>query len=649
MFNHGKGFELRSVLQARGQGSRLRSAAPYFIKAYLLAAFLTLVGKCAAFLPPLAVPFVLLLYAIVATIGALYYVVIRRIHKQDMFNKGGDLSKLNRKWKVWFFGLFCFALFSALVFVLGAPRWDDLVWVLVWFAIPLYYVVFLAADRYAKQQFRFPYHKAKAMKWSCGIALVVLCLAYALLSVQASVDGQFLALDALRNPYRPFEGSPSALLCEVDKLSALMNNLTNYGLSQIAATSFFAAFIVKFALAVSVFLGVVSQFGFCVLTWDEVKSEFQLLPSRDDDAVVFKEGWGKRRGSVDGGERAYAAGRDDGGNQARAVGRGECCDFDAKGDQVRVAGPVDGGDSARVIGQGDRAVSGNGVGHAGAGLGGRLARRADVRRRDASEDIGRPLGAQPFIAGYFLIAGVVWLALSGGFLWLDVKTSKMRATSEYTAADAFVARHTDEIIAFLEGGFEDYLEDEAIGEEYRHKFDELIAAREETLDPLIDAYYDQCITHVDSYLDWRKGLFGGIAGHLGGFGEGRAVESFKSKVAGQVDATQLESAYAQYVDSLMQLRSEYWIKRNDGGIDTPIGSSILEDMVRKKSELKLWRALDDGGESVRSALLGADGNVDDGTRKAMLVDFIDQARSGTFASLDEFERFCLGELGGSAE
>lgn len=624
MFNHGKGFELRSALQAHGPGSRLRSAAPYFIKAFLLVAFLTLVGKCAAFLPPLAVPFVLLLYAIVATIGALYYVVIRRVHKQDVFNKGGDLSKLNRKWKIWFFGLFCFALFSGLVFVLGAPRWDDFVWVLIWFAVPLYYVVFLAADRYAKQQFRFPYHKAKAMKWSCGIALVVLCLAYALLSVQASVDGQFLALDALRNPYRPFEGSPSALLCEVDKLSALMNNLTNYGLSQIAATSFFAAFIVKFALAVSVFLGMVSQFGFCVLTWDEVKSEFQLLPSRDGDgAVVFKGGRGERGGSVDGDERAYVAGWDDDGNRVRAVGQRECCDFDAEGERVRVAGPVDGGDLARVIGQGDRTVSG--------------------------DDVGRALGAQPFIAGYFLIVGVVWLALSGGFLWLDAQTSKIRATREYTAADAFVAKHTDEIIAFLEGGFEDYLEDKAIGEEYRHKFDELIATREETLDPLIDAYYDQCIPHVDSYLDWRKGLFGGIAGHLGGFGGGRAVESFKSKVAGQVDATQLESAYAQYVDSLMQLRSEYWIKRNDGGIDTPIDSSILEDMVRKKSELKLWRALDDGGESVRSALLGADGSVDDETRKAMLVDFIDQARSDTFASLDEFERFCQGELGGSAE
>lgn len=54
MLNRGEGFKLRSVLQARGQGSRLRSAAPYFIKAYLLAAFLTLVGKCAAFLPPTA-------------------------------------------------------------------------------------------------------------------------------------------------------------------------------------------------------------------------------------------------------------------------------------------------------------------------------------------------------------------------------------------------------------------------------------------------------------------------------------------------------------------------------------------------------------------------------------------------------------------
>lgn len=603
----GEGFKFRSALRAHGPGSRLRDAVPYFIKAFLLAAFLTLVGKYAVFMPTFAFPFVLFLYAIVATIGALYYVVIRRVHKQDMFNDGGDLSKLNRKWKIWLFGLFCFALFSAVAFVLGAPRWDDLVWVLIWFAVPLYYVVFLIADRYAKKQFRFPYHKAKAMKWSCGIALVVLCLAYALLSVQASVDGQFLALDALRHPYRPFEGSPSALLSEVDKLSALMNNLTNYGLSQIAATSFFAAFIVKFVLAVSVFLGVVSQFGFCVLSWGEVKSEFQLLPSREGDDAAVLAGSG-----------------------------GECGDSHV-------------GDGDRIAGKSGCVVLEGAVEQAASGPGDGIARRGGACGRGAEPGVGRALGAQPFIAAYFLIVGGAWLALSCGFLWLDAETSKVRATSEYTAADVFVAKHTDEIIAFLEGGFEDYLEDKAIGEEYRRKFDELIASRAEALDPLIDAYYDQCITHVDSYLDWRKGIFGGIAGHLGGFGEDRAVESFKSKVAGQVDATQLERAYAQYVDSLMQLRSEYWIKVNDGGIDAPIDSAVLEDMVRKKGELKLWKALDDGGESVRSALLGADGNVDDETRKALLVDFIDQARNDTFASLDEFERTCTAALGGSDE
>lgn len=602
----GEGFKFQPKFQMGGMSLRLREAAPYFVKAFLLAAFLTFVGKCAAFLPTFAFPFVILAYAIVATIGALYYVVIRRVHKQDMFNEGGELSRLNRKWKIWFFGLFCFALFSALVFVLGAPRWDDLVWVLIWFAVPLYYVVFLAADRYAKQQFRFPYHKAKAMKWSCGIALVVLCLAYALLSVQASVDGQYLALDALRNPYRPFAESPSALLCEMDKLSALMNNLTNYGLSQIAATSFFAAFVVKFSLAVSVFLGVVSQFGFCLLNWDEVKSEFQLLPSRNDDAVVFKGSGGEYDGS------------------------------NASGDRVRFAG------------RNERAVEDNAIERSG-GLNADVAGRVAACKRGADQDAGRALGTQPFVVGYFAIVGAVWLLLSVGFLWLDGETSKIRVTSEYTAADAFVAKHTDEIIVFLEGGFEDYLEDKAIGEEYRRKFDELIASRAETLDPLIDAYYDQCKTHVDSYLGWREGLFGGIAGHLGGFGEDRAVESFKSRVAGQVDATQLERAYAQYIDALMQLRSEYWIKRNDGGSDAPIDSSILQDIVRKKGELNLWRALDEGDESVRNALLGADGNVDEETRKVMLEDLIDQARSDTFASLDEFERICTRELGDSAE
>lgn len=537
-----------------------KDALQYLVKAVLLAAFLTLAGSCATSLPWFAFPPMFLIYALVATMGALYYVMIRRVHRQDMFSEGGELSRYNRKWLIWFVALFVLSLFSAFFFILGAPRWDGLIWVLIWAAVPLYYLAYRIANRIAKKEFRSQYCKAKAMKWSGGLVLFVLCLVYAVLSVQGSVDAQFDALDLLRHPYMPFADAPSAFLSEADKLSALMNNLTNYGLLQIAKTSFFAAFAVKFALALSVFLSVVSQFAFCLLSWQEMKSEFQLLPIRDDvDVFTEDETW------------------------------------------------------------------------------------LHVEKRQ---------GERPYLLRYFVAIGLLSVASFFAFWLLEDATSKARETDEYTAADAFVKESTDDIVAVLEGAIEEHKEERDINERYRQRFSELIEERKQTLDPLINEYYDQCSLHVDSYLSWSEGVFGGIAGYLGGFGEGRAVENFKAKVAGPVDKAELERAYADYVDVMTQTMSEYWIEINDGGSDSPMGVSsagdYMKELAREKGRLELWKPLDESpmNENTRKALLGTGGDTSEETRKAEVSALIDLARSDTFASLEEFERICSGDIGG---
>ena len=398
------------------------------------------------------------------------------------------------------------------------------------------------------------------MKWSGGLVLFVLCLVYAVLSVQGSVDAQFDALDLLRHPYMPFADAPSAFLSEADKLSALMNNLTNYGLLQIAKTSFFAAFAVKFALALSVFLSVVSQFAFCLLSWQEMKSEFQLLPIRDDvDVFTEDETW------------------------------------------------------------------------------------LHVEKRQ---------GERPYLLRYFVAIGLLSVASFFAFWLLEDATSKARETDEYTAADAFVKESTDDIVAVLEGAIEEHKEECDINERYRQRFSELIEERKQTLDPLINEYYDQCSLHVDSYLSWSEGVFGGIAGYLGGFGEGRAVENFKAKVAGPVDKAELERAYADYVDVMTQTMSEYWIEINDGGSDSPMGVSsagdYMKELAREKGRLELWKPLDESpmNENTRKALLGTGGDTSEETRKAEVSALIDLARSDTFALLEEFERICSGDIGG---
>ncbi|WP_165046114.1 hypothetical protein [Adlercreutzia sp. ZJ138] len=258
--------------------SFIKDARDYFIKAIIAVAALTLIGKFAPNFPSFSFPFIFLAYALPSTIGAMYYVVTNRFHRQLRFNEKGKLSSFNRKWFVWLLGFFIFFLFSGFFFVLEAPEWDNLEWLLVWLAVPFYYIVFLFAQRAAKKELAPKFYKASAIKWSFFITVIVLSIIYAFMPVQAPWGDSATLEEALRNPLREFDISSCALLNEADKLSSFTDTLVTYGLNQIAVGSLAIAIVVRFVLCLSVFLGLVNIFSFCLLNWREAKSVFQLLP-----------------------------------------------------------------------------------------------------------------------------------------------------------------------------------------------------------------------------------------------------------------------------------------------------------------------------------------------------------------------------------
>ena len=258
-----------------------RQAKMYFLKAILLVACLMLVGLAAPYLPSVLIPIILVAFSLLSTCGALYYTVVNRLHKQYKLNAGGQLSHINRRWTWKMVGFLVLFLFSGFFFLLEAPKWDALEWVLTWLAAPVYYVVFLFAEQYLRKEFAPKFYKANAMKWSFWIVGVLLCLVYALLSLLLpSVDYGSLA-EAFQQTAKPYAASPSALMCEVDKLTSLGDGIVAFGISQIADVSAPIAFVCRFAIYASVFFGLVNQFGFCLLGKDEIRSEFQLLPARE--------------------------------------------------------------------------------------------------------------------------------------------------------------------------------------------------------------------------------------------------------------------------------------------------------------------------------------------------------------------------------
>ena len=256
--------------------------ARYALRAVVVVAFLAVAGNLATIMPAALVAVVLLVYALLATMGAMYGVVVGRLHRQYKLAAEGRLSRWNRRWVWRLVGAFVLSLASAFLFVLEAPKWDGLEWAMAWAAIPVYYVVFLGAGHAFKRQFKPRFYKAAAMRASFFAVAGGLCLAYAVASV-ASASGDTMALaDALQNPYRPYANSPCVLLAEADKISAFANGLTAYGLSRVSAAPFVVAVAVKFVVYMSVFMGIVSLLGFCLLDRAEMKGEFQELPDGGD-------------------------------------------------------------------------------------------------------------------------------------------------------------------------------------------------------------------------------------------------------------------------------------------------------------------------------------------------------------------------------
>ena len=90
-----------------------KDALQYLVKAVLLAAFLMLAGTCATSLPWFAFPSDVSYICPGCYYGRSVLRNNQRVHRQDMFSEGGELSRYNRKWLIWFVALFVLSLFSA--------------------------------------------------------------------------------------------------------------------------------------------------------------------------------------------------------------------------------------------------------------------------------------------------------------------------------------------------------------------------------------------------------------------------------------------------------------------------------------------------------------------------------------------------------
>ncbi|MEE0706224.1 MAG: hypothetical protein UCH28_07550 [Adlercreutzia sp.] len=509
----------------------------YLTYAVLLLALLTLFGTKAADFPSCAFPFIVLLYAVPATLGTMFSIVTKRAHRQFKLNAGGKLSHYNRKWYLWFAGFFAFYLASGILFVLQAPGWDGKEWLLMWAAIPAYYLVFLAVRHIHKKELAPRFYKASALKWSAIIVTVFLCLAYAFMASTTDSGSGLSVAAMIENRSMAFAGSECALLAEADKLLSYSDCLWRYGLGLIQSGSYAIAFVINLVLSAPVFFSIASQLSCCLLTREEMKSEFQLLPDTGQD------------------------------------------------------------------------------------------------QRDS-----------PLLPRYFVIALGIWFAFTLLFVWAEGKVEEIRGTGTYTIIDERLDELTDWVVLASEhSGGEVVAVTESIenanefNKTFKQKADEKIKAKLEPLKEKINAYYDACEDHVDSYLDWRDGPVGFLAKLVKPIGEGAAIDEFNKQIVEPVSRAELDKAFEAYITELKVLYDEYDSSEAAHVVDSPIGHRTSEEVASQITfPPALWPQWDGDGRSdiAWNVLLNTDGDVNRETLKVEIVDLINRERDQMLAEVD---------------
>lgn len=256
---------------------RIRRWGAYLAKAIVLVGLLCLVGHTAPLMPPAGIVLAWAVLSAASALGLVYCAVIKKTHNRAKYREGGMLHKLNEGRILRMIGAFILAAACMAGLILESPKWGVGEWVLVAAAIPAYAAVLVVVLRKLGREYEAPYRAASAIKWSSVIVAVLLCVAYAAISLLEPATTFGSAAEAFMAAQQPFESSPSALMSEAGLLASLADSLAAYGMSEAAGMAFPLYVICRIALMAGAFFSVANLLGVCSLERVELRRVFAPL------------------------------------------------------------------------------------------------------------------------------------------------------------------------------------------------------------------------------------------------------------------------------------------------------------------------------------------------------------------------------------
>lgn len=260
----------------------MKDALAYYVKAFIVFGLLTVIGVNASILPLLLIPFILLFYAALPTIGLSYTVSVKRIYKQFKYAPDGKLGSFNRKWFLKLSVIFSVSLFSAIFFIVNAPCWGLIEWSLIWGIAIIFYPLSKIVGGYLKTELMPRFIKASSIRAGAVFAVVAACIVFLIITANIPVESADRLSEAIRNRELHFQDSPIILLSDFDKVATFLNTISAFGVALIASEFFIVGLVFRLIAFASMLFGFVGILGCCMLNRSEVKSVFQLLPAFDE-------------------------------------------------------------------------------------------------------------------------------------------------------------------------------------------------------------------------------------------------------------------------------------------------------------------------------------------------------------------------------
>ena len=226
--------------------------------------------------PVWAVALVWTLLSVVALVGVVYPVVIRKTHRQAKYEKGGRFSRWNNGRM---FSLIVGFVLSAILIaglLLETPKWKY-EWVLIVASIPLYLGVALLMKKFFWKEYKPLFRDSGVTAWSGVVTGLLLCLIYFILVQVNFFPSHSSTAEAFLRANSLFDQSSSTLLREGGIWAALADGVVQAEISGIEDFSKLLASFCHVLLVASALFGVTSILSVLFLEWREAKRVFMPL------------------------------------------------------------------------------------------------------------------------------------------------------------------------------------------------------------------------------------------------------------------------------------------------------------------------------------------------------------------------------------